>query len=115
VVHGCATLAILLIIQVQPGGIGLAKGFQRRRVRKDVSVSEKADVLASKLYTLLFSVRGGHCVFAWMEEEEKSNRDCNGPCHEGLLIVVKVNGTLYDPHWQCQLRFRCWVVKFVAA
>jgi hypothetical protein len=75
VVHGCATLAVLLIIQVQPGGIGLAQGVQGRRVCKAVSVFEKVDVLASKLYGSFFSARGGHCVFAWMEEEEKGSRE----------------------------------------
>lgn len=69
--HGTAALAILLVVQVEPSCVRLQEGCQRRGVRENVAVFEKADITSPKLY---YPCAGRwHSVFAGTKEEKERN------------------------------------------
>jgi hypothetical protein len=73
VVHGAATLLILLVVDVDANGVGKEELWQWSLVRENGALSGETNVLLVKLYRASLCPGRRHSVLARPQEEENSN------------------------------------------
>ncbi len=74
-VHGAATLPVLLIIEVESDRVGVAKLGQRSAVRKDEALLKESNILSPELHGACFGTSGGHRIFARSQQKERGDSE----------------------------------------
>jgi hypothetical protein len=79
---GGATVAVLLVVEVQRDTIGKQEFWQWGIMSNELSISPKADVLTSKLYRSCSPIFVWHCIFANAQQKIESCCDeiTSGSC-----------------------------------
>jgi hypothetical protein len=71
VVHGAATLSVLLIINIKSYAIGLTELVKGGGMGEDVAIPEETDVLSTELDGTSACKSRQHGVFTWAKQKEK--------------------------------------------